>query len=661
MVFFGIALTAAAIIATALVLLAPLYLRAAADHDLSGPQKVHTRPVPRIGGVAVVGAALVGAASALVMLPAESGRMWLLLACAVPVVGFGFLEDFTKAVSPSQRMTATLVSAALSMWWLQAVITRTGIVGFDELMHLPLFAIALTLLIVAGVVNAINIIDGFNGLASMCAALMFAALAWVAHSVGDTFILTMALVMLGATLGFFLLNYPAGLIFLGDGGAYFLGFMVATLGILLVNANPGVSPLFPVLLAAYPLFETMFSIYRRKMVRGRSSTDPDGIHLHTLIYRRVIRHVLPDDHSDAMRKVARNSMTSPYLWLLCLSTVIPAVAFWDRTMVLGAVLLAFMALYVLLYWAIVRFKVPGWLVLRRRQGYQARHPARGTSLRTSWGSGAGAAAGPEFRPRVTVVTVGGDDAARLAQTLRSVAQQTYSAIEHIVVSQGSLDEGCQRALLLGREGSLKTALVDSQSPLAVALNRGMASATGDLIGFLDAGSVFTSSRSVEQLVAAAKASRSDMVYSDMAFYRSRPGGHGRKLRDWRAGEFSASSLRYGWRPPRAATWYKRSLLQWVGDFDPSMRNAMDHDYALRCFAIEGRRPAYVPSVLVAGPERPPLHRVLRTAPARMGDELRALQRSRVGGLWVVALIVARRGLRGLRSGGLARGLQEKVR
>ena len=66
-------------------------------------------------------------------------------------------------------------------------------------------------------------------------------------------------------LGFFVWNFPAGLIFLGDGGAYFLGFYVAELAILLLHRNPAVSPMFPLLLCIYPVFETLFSIYRRTL------------------------------------------------------------------------------------------------------------------------------------------------------------------------------------------------------------------------------------------------------------------------------------------------------------------------------------------------------------------------------------------------------------
>ncbi len=225
------------------------------------------------------------------------------------------------------------------------------------------FAIGLTVFMVTGVANAVNIIDGFNGLAAMCVLMMLLAIAYVAFQVGDSLVLSTALIMIGAVLGFFVWNFPAGLIFLGDGGAYFLGFVLAELCVLLLHRNPQVSPIFTLLLCAYPIFETIFSIYRKKWLRGMSPGVPDGVHLHMLVYKRLMRLMIgttPD-----RRKTARNSMTSPYLWVLCMLSVIPSVLWWDNTTVLTCVLVVFMVSYVLLYWRIVRFKTPKWLVFRR--------------------------------------------------------------------------------------------------------------------------------------------------------------------------------------------------------------------------------------------------------------------------------------------------------
>jgi len=334
------------------------------DHDLSGPQKFHSRPVPRVGGVAILSGVLIGTIMAQFSTGSNAPKLWLLLVAGLPAFIAGVTEDLTKNVSPRRRLFFTAMSAALAVWWLDAFIPRTDIPGMDLLMPWAPFAIGITIFVVTGVANAVNIIDGFNGLAAMCVLMMLMAIAYVAFQVGDMFIFSGALILVGAVMGFFVWNFPAGLIFLGDGGAYFLGFLLAELSVLLLHRNPQISPIFTLLLCAYPVFETLFSIYRKKWLRGISPGVPDGVHLHMLVYKRLMR-LMVGKNLDR-RKTVRNSLTSPYLWVLCLTSVIPAVLFWNNTVMLAVFLVLFMAFYVFLYWSIVRFRTPRWLVVRRR-------------------------------------------------------------------------------------------------------------------------------------------------------------------------------------------------------------------------------------------------------------------------------------------------------
>jgi UDP-N-acetylmuramyl pentapeptide phosphotransferase/UDP-N-acetylglucosamine-1-phosphate transferase len=350
------------IISLLVVRSADRHARLSADSDMTGPQKFHSHPVPRVGGVGVFAGVLAGMLWAQRSDPTDKLALLLLLT-AMPAFLSGLAEDMARNILPRWRLGLIAVSAGLAVWLLGAVIVRTHIPGIDWLIQWYPFAVALTIFAVTGVANAMNIIDGFNGLASMCALFMLLAVAYVAYQVGDATIFTAALITSGAVLGFFVWNYPAGLIFLGDGGAYLLGFTLAELSILLLQRNATVSPIFPLLLCAYPIFETVFTIYRRRFVRGVAAGAPDGIHLHTLIYRRVIRRALDPDLKRS--NIGRNSMTSPYLWILCLLSVIPSVLWWDNTRVLTAFLFLFMVSYVLLYWSILKFKTPKWLFMRR--------------------------------------------------------------------------------------------------------------------------------------------------------------------------------------------------------------------------------------------------------------------------------------------------------
>jgi len=334
-----------------------------ADADLSGPQKFHATPVPRVGGVGMFTGLVCCVGVAFLTHRTDWMLGALLLLCGLPAFGAGLIEDLTKRVSPGKRLLATAVSAGLGIWLLDATITKTDIPGLDWLVATAAGAWIATVFTVAGVANSVNIIDGFNGLSSMCVSLMLLVFAYVAYQVGDFPLALWALAGVGAALGFFVWNFPGGLIFLGDGGAYFLGFYLAEIGILLIARNAEVSPLFPLMVCIYPVFETIFSIYRRKIVRDVPPGLPDGIHLHSLIYRRLMRWAIGARDARAMTR--RNSMTAPYLWMLCVSSLVPALMFWDSTPLIAACMLLFGLTYVALYRRIVRFKTPKWLVVSR--------------------------------------------------------------------------------------------------------------------------------------------------------------------------------------------------------------------------------------------------------------------------------------------------------
>jgi len=336
---------------------------AALDSDLGGVQKIHAQAVPRIGGVGILIAVLIGGMIAVWRVPPFSREILLLLCCAFVAFFGGIAEDFTGRVSPACRLALTMVAAMLGYFLLDARLERIDWGDGEWPLHYLWLALPVTVVAVAGIANAINIIDGINGLAGVVVMCMLFSLGYVALEVNDVFVLVVALTVAGATAGFLVWNYPIGLIFLGDGGAYFLGFMLGELSILLVMRNPQVSTWYAALLLIYPVFETLFSIYRRLFLRGRSPSTPDGIHLHSLIFRRLVLCLVGRDAPALMR---RNALTSPYLWLLSLSAVIPATLFWRHTWVLMVFCLIFVVTYVWLYARIVRFKSPRWMILERK-------------------------------------------------------------------------------------------------------------------------------------------------------------------------------------------------------------------------------------------------------------------------------------------------------
>jgi len=324
-------------------------LHARWSHDLAhtGPQKFHSAPTPRIGGLGVMAGLFVsGAVLLAIEQSASSEQFGYLLLASLPAFLGGITEDVTKNVGVLTRLLLTMLAAAFGVWLLGAVIPRLDIPGFDTLLKWAPFAIAFTMFAVGGVANAINIIDGYNGLASGHAVIVLAAIAWVAALVGDAFLFFSALAMIGALLGFLAWNYPKGKIFLGDGGAYLLGFWLAELSVLLVARHPEVSPWFPMLLLVYPIFETLFSIYRRKVMQGQSPGQPDRMHLHQVIYMRLTR---ARDVTDSASLTRLNSRVAPFGWLLTLCCAAPALFFWGETRWLVTASLLFCAAYIALY------------------------------------------------------------------------------------------------------------------------------------------------------------------------------------------------------------------------------------------------------------------------------------------------------------------------
>ena len=331
--------------------------RITGDFLMDGPQKFHTNSVPRIGGIGIA----LGLSFAILFnlrSASDTNFSCTLLLCASPVFMIGLAEDLSKRISIKTRLLFTAIGAFMATILIGAQIPRLDIPGVDFLLTLPTLSILLTIFAITGVSNAYNIIDGFNGLSSMVAIITLLALGYVSIILGDSLIASLSFTMASGVLGFFIWNYPRGLIFLGDGGAYLIGFWVATLSVLVVARHSEVSPWFALMINGYPILETLFTIYRRKIHQGKSPGQPDGIHFHSLIFRRILNSKVIKDENEWF---SANAKTSPYLWILTTLSIVPAMIFWQETMILIAFLLLFTITYVWLYKKIVTFRTPQWM------------------------------------------------------------------------------------------------------------------------------------------------------------------------------------------------------------------------------------------------------------------------------------------------------------
>ncbi len=309
------------------------------DH-VSGVQKFHENDVPRIGGLAIpVGLLMIELIDPLIL---GASFEHLFLAGAIPFI-FGLAEDLIKRVSVRARLLASVVGAGVFIALSGTYLNHLDIPGFDTLLAWAPVGIAFTLLAVSGMTNSINIIDGFHGLAAGTVIVILLGFAYVAHGSQDTELLNLCLLLVAVVTGFLVVNYPFGKIFLGDGGAFFLGFLLAQIAIMLPMRNPEVSPWVSLLICAYPVVEVLYSVVRR-IRENRPSGSPDDEHLHTLIKVKLIRAYLAH-----LPQWCRNALVAPLVWVVVATLVVIASLWSDRQMVLALAFGLFVIAYHLMY------------------------------------------------------------------------------------------------------------------------------------------------------------------------------------------------------------------------------------------------------------------------------------------------------------------------
>ena len=152
------------------------------------------------------------------------------------------------------------------------------------------------------------------------------------------------------THGFMLVNWPLGKLFLGDGGAYFLGFVVAWLAVYLLARHVELPAWAPMLVFGYPILEVCFSVYRRKK-RNLNPGHPDRLHLHSLVKRRVVSRLLPNSSN-----MVRNSATGAVMWGAALLPVVLALQFPTRSEYLFLAFMLCALVYSSLYARITQFR-----------------------------------------------------------------------------------------------------------------------------------------------------------------------------------------------------------------------------------------------------------------------------------------------------------------
>ena len=188
-------------------------------------------------------------------------------------------------MTPFKRLAASVVSGILVLIFFEVWLTKIGIPGIDHLLYFAPIGMLFTIFATVGVVNAFNLIDGLNGLASYISVSTAISLSIIAFQIDNTQITIFLVLLTASVFGFLVINFPLGKIFLGDGGAYTLGHLLVWSAVILAAENPSISP-FSILLIFWPVADTGIGDLAT-LYLGNPADRPDRLHFHHLMMRFI--------------------------------------------------------------------------------------------------------------------------------------------------------------------------------------------------------------------------------------------------------------------------------------------------------------------------------------------------------------------------------------
>lgn len=242
--------------------------------DIPNERKVHSRPIPRVGGLAIALGAFVP------LICWEWGNRFLqaYLLSAMVLIIFGLADDL-RDISPLWKLVGQSTAAAIIIFMGGVRVVTLGSLLPEAVVLPPWILVILTLVAIVGVTNAINLADGLDGLAGGISLLGIATVGFLAWLEGDMIIGLIAVALCGAIFGFLRYNtFPAS-IFMGDTGSQLLGFSAITLALSLTQGNTATSPVIPLLILGFPVLDTL-TVMTGRIIRGRSPFLADKSHFH---------------------------------------------------------------------------------------------------------------------------------------------------------------------------------------------------------------------------------------------------------------------------------------------------------------------------------------------------------------------------------------------
>jgi UDP-GlcNAc:undecaprenyl-phosphate/decaprenyl-phosphate GlcNAc-1-phosphate transferase len=259
-------------------------------------RKVHQQATPRLGGASILISFLGVMCLAGVSVPQVREMMWgnnPILGCillgSLGIFTIGFLDDLAR-LAPKTKLLGEFVVAGLVVWGANLSFTEIQFLGLGSVTIPALLGIGLAAFWIVGMANAVNLIDGLDGLASGITLAGLLAVSVVGYLGGITSVTWMSTLLIGCLLGFLVYNSRPASIFLGDCGSLTLGYLAGCLTLLASFREDAVlDGIFPVLAFALPILDCIFAIFRRTM-RGRSPFSPDMEHFHHRLMTRGLSH-----------------------------------------------------------------------------------------------------------------------------------------------------------------------------------------------------------------------------------------------------------------------------------------------------------------------------------------------------------------------------------
>jgi UDP-GlcNAc:undecaprenyl-phosphate GlcNAc-1-phosphate transferase len=371
-------LLVSAIFAWATTPLAIRFAHALGAIDRPGPRRIHVSPIPRLGGIPVFIGFLAGLTFAIFatgyikMLPLRTLHWAALGGAALCMLLLGVVDDIFGLSFKAKFVVQ--IAAALTVWFWGFRISVVSFPMHPAGLDLGWLSLPVTVIWIVGITNAINLIDGLDGLAAGCALITTSAVALIGVYGGRVAVTALSVALVGSLVGFLRFNFNPARIFLGDSGSMFLGFVLAVISVHGSQKGPtAVAVLAPLLLLGFPILDTSLAVVRRLYRIGTEPTGGRGAVLHIMAN---LHHVFLPDRGHVHHQLLELGLTQRAAVLTLYSFMIGLAAAALASVMLNSAWVAGLLGVIMAFWGVMFV-----LAVRLRRRLKAATVARSRASR----------------------------------------------------------------------------------------------------------------------------------------------------------------------------------------------------------------------------------------------------------------------------------------